>query len=146
MPKNFVLARALTGDPSDSIDGIKGVGLKTSLKLFPLINDDKSMFPVDLIDYAKLKITDSKSQSNTKYHKILSESEKLDRNYKIMQLRDPLVSSSGITKMIDILSKSTKANIPKVRQMFIMDQMWSQIKNFEDWVLQFIPLQSKEKE
>ena len=140
-PKNFVLARTLTGDPSDSIDGVKGIGLKTSIKLFPMINDNSTLFPIDILDYAKKQ--DSKIK---KYQTVISEHEKVERNYKIMQLRDPLVSASDVTKMISVLEKNVRANIPKMRQMFIMDSMWSQIKNFDDWVLQFIPLQTKEKE
>jgi len=139
MPKNFVLARTLTGDPSDSIDGIKGIGLKTSIKLFPMINEDRRLFPKDILDHAEKQDTKSK-----KYQKIINEREKVERNYKIMQLRDPLVSSSDVTKMITVLEKNTHSNIPKMRQMFIMDSMWSQIKNFDDWVLNFVPLRTKE--
>ena len=106
-----------------------------------MINDNSTLFPIDILDYAKKQ--DSKIK---KYQKVISEHEKVERNYKIMQLRDPLVSASDVTKMISVLEKNARANIPKMRQMFIMDSMWSQIKNFDDWVLQFIPLRTKEKE
>lgn len=138
-PKNFVLARTLTGDPSDSIDGIKGIGLKTSIKLFPMINEDRKLFPIDILNHAK-----EQDSTGKKYQKIINEYEKVETNYKIMQLRDPLISSADVTKIIDILQKNTYSNIPKMRQMFIMDQMWSQIKNFDDWVLNFVPLKAKE--
>jgi 5'-3' exonuclease len=41
-PKNFALARAMAGDPSDNLAGIKGAGLKTIAKRFPyLIRDNE---------------------------------------------------------------------------------------------------------
>ena len=60
-----------------------------------------------------------------------------------MQLRDPLISTSQVATMIDILGQKSKMNTPKVRSMFIADQLWSQIKNFDDWILNFIPLKEK---
>ena len=138
-PKNFVLARALDGDKSDDIEGISGIGLKTAIKLFPLLNEDTKLFPVDIVNYAK-NIGDKGSQ---RYKKVIEEYPKVEINYKVMQLRDPLISSSQIASMIDILDQKSQINIPKVRSMFVADQLWSQIKNFDDWILNFVPLKEK---
>ena len=139
MPKNFVLARALDGDKSDDVTGINGIGLKTAIKMFPILNDDVRLFPVDLIEYAQ----NIGINKNKRYQKIIDESSKVEINYKIMQLRDPLISSPQIAKMIDILGHKANISVPKVRSMFIADQLWSQIKNFDDWVLNFVPLKEK---
>ena len=41
-PNNFALARAIEGDKSDNLPGVKGAGLKTIAKRFPyLIREDE---------------------------------------------------------------------------------------------------------
>ena len=81
-PKNFVLARALDGDKSDDIEGIKGVGLRTAIKLFPNLNDNETLFPVDIINYAEKNVKES--NSSIKYKHIIEEASTVDTNYKIM--------------------------------------------------------------
>ncbi len=45
-PNNFCLARALSGDKSDNIDGIDGIGLPTVAKRFPILAEEK-IYTVD---------------------------------------------------------------------------------------------------
>ena len=83
-PKNFALARAMAGDASDNLPGIKGAGLKTIAKRFPyLIRQDEYTCSDIVRDCAmqgkKLKI-----------HENIERNEKLIKdNYKIMQLYYP---------------------------------------------------------
>ena len=83
-PKNFALARAMAGDASDNLPGIRGAGLKTIAKRFPyLIRQDEYTCSDIVRDCAmqgkKLKI-----------HENIERNEKLIRdNYKIMQLYYP---------------------------------------------------------
>ena len=53
-PGNFVFFRALDGDNSDNISGIKGFGLKTVIKAFPMISESKKTNPQELYNYAQL--------------------------------------------------------------------------------------------
>ena len=41
-PTNFALARAIVGDKSDNLDGIKGVGLPTIAKRLPFLAEEKT--------------------------------------------------------------------------------------------------------
>ena len=83
-PNNFALARAMAGDASDNLPGIKGAGLKTIAKRFPyLIRQDEYTCSDIVRDCAmqgkKLKI-----------HENIERNEKLIKdNYKIMQLYYP---------------------------------------------------------
>ena len=83
-PKNFALARAMAGDASDNLPGIRGAGLKTIAKRFPyLIREDEYEVSDIIRDCAmqgkKLKI-----------HENIERNEKLIKdNYKIMQLYYP---------------------------------------------------------
>ena len=50
--KNYLLYRAITGDKSDNIEGIKGVGLKSLIKYFPMLTEDREVSVDEIIDYA----------------------------------------------------------------------------------------------
>jgi len=98
-PKNFALARAIAGDPSDNLPGIKGAGLKTIAKRFPyLVREDEYEVSDIIRDCAmqgkKLKI----HQNIEKEEKLLKE------NYKIMQLYYPNIRPMNrelITKAVN---------------------------------------------
>jgi len=83
-PKNFALARAIVGDKSDNLPGVRGAGLKTVAKRFPyLIRED--IYEVSDI------IRDCAMQGKKmKIHENIARSEQLLKdNYKIMQLYYP---------------------------------------------------------
>lgn len=83
-PKNFALARAIVGDKSDNLPGVKGAGLKTVAKRFPyLIRED--VYEVSDI------IRDCAMQGKKmKIHENIANSEQLLKdNYRIMQLYSP---------------------------------------------------------
>tara|TARA_R100000388_G_C7241934_1_gene162041 strand:- start:1725 stop:2675 length:951 start_codon:yes stop_codon:yes gene_type:complete len=83
-PNNFALARAIEGDKSDNLPGVKGAGLKTIAKRFPyLVREDEYVVSDIIRDCAmqgkKLKI-----------HENIESNEKLIKdNYAIMQLQHP---------------------------------------------------------
>jgi 5'-3' exonuclease len=83
-PKNFALARAMAGDPSDNLPGIKGAGLKTIAKRFPyLIREDE----YEVGDIVRDCVMVGKK---LKIHENIQKDEQLIKeNYKIMQLQYP---------------------------------------------------------
>ena len=83
-PKNFALARAMAGDKSDNLPGIKGAGLKTIAKRFPwLVRED--VYEVgDIIRECAM------TGKKLKIHQNIEQNEKLIKeNYQIMQLYFP---------------------------------------------------------
>jgi DNA polymerase-1 len=68
-PNNFALARAIAGDASDNLKGIKGAGLKTISKRFSFMIEENDYLIEDIINTAKqLK---SRFWSTREYLKIL---------------------------------------------------------------------------
>ena len=51
-PHNFVTAKAVCGDPSDCVPGVRGAGFKTLVKRFPALGTDADVSVQDLIDMA----------------------------------------------------------------------------------------------
>lgn len=83
-PKNFALARAIEGDKSDNLPGIRGAGLKTIAKRFPyLIREDEYVVADIIRDCAMVG-------KKLKIHENIQNNEKLIKdNYAIMQLQFP---------------------------------------------------------
>tara|TARA_R110000824_G_scaffold125314_3_gene284346 strand:- start:46 stop:1026 length:981 start_codon:yes stop_codon:yes gene_type:complete len=88
-PRNMALARAMAGDASDNLPGIKGAGLKTIQKRLPFLGDDRDYTIPEVLDYC----IDSAKGSRVKFYDTVIESKKLvEHNYKMMQLYSPQMS------------------------------------------------------
>ena len=83
-PKNFALARAIAGDKSDNLPGIKGAGLKTIAKRFPYLIREDTYEVGDIIRDCAMQ------GKKMKIHQNIESNEKLIKeNFKIMQLYYP---------------------------------------------------------
>lgn len=86
-PKNFALARAMVGDSSDNLPGVKGVGLPSVAKRFPFLKEDKEYEVSDIKEYCE------KVESKLKLYENVQESlDVVNFNLKMMSLNPPSVS------------------------------------------------------
>jgi 5'-3' exonuclease len=103
-PNNWLFYRAISGDKSDNINGIKGIGPKTLLKLFSL-NDGEMIFSHEDIDAFYESRGDIKEPTKQKRIVELYENKStIERNWKLMNLKEPLMSSlntSNLTSAIE---------------------------------------------
>jgi DNA polymerase-1 len=86
-PNNFAMARAIDGDKSDNIDGVKGVGLKTLVKYIPELSGSET---IDLDNI--FQICESRLEKSKIFSSILKEKNKVELNYGLMQLYSPNIS------------------------------------------------------
>jgi len=116
-PNNFCLARALSGDKSDNIEGIEGIGLPTVAKRFPMLKEEKSYTIDELLDVCKSTESEIKAYSN-----ILENSERVRDNYKIMQLGVPNFSVQDSERVNFALENSECTfNKLEITKMMIQD-------------------------
>ncbi len=93
-PTNFALARALVGDNSDNIKGIRGVGLKTVAKRFSFLSEGRDHSVQDLIKYSRENLKASKV-----YEKVAASEDLIKENYDLMQLYVTNISDQGKQKL-----------------------------------------------
>lgn len=84
-PKNMALARAIEGDMGDNLSGVKGVGRKTILKIFPEFSKEE-FITVDKL----FELCEERSEARPS-KLILADKEVVQQNYEVMQLYMPLV-------------------------------------------------------
>ena len=93
-PTNFALARAVAGDKSDNLPGVKGVGLATIAKRMPFFAEEDSVTLPQLVEFCE------NNNTGLKKLELIAESKDLiAENYKIMQLYSPSISIDGKNKI-----------------------------------------------
>lgn len=133
LPENYNIVKALNGDASDNLPGVKGVGVKTLIKLFPSLQTDPDYSLDRLFDECS-KLIESKKVCA----KILADWHHVETNFKLMNLRETILSDSEKETIFEII----KEPVPKLRvgpflHMLEEDQIESLSKDPEGWVSEF---------
>ena len=119
---NFAVYRAIDGDKSDNIDGVRGWGLKTIQKKLPLLLEDKILTIDDIIEEDE---------------KLKESEELLKRNYSLMQLDEVDISASAKTKIMDkVREPINKLNKMQFQKRFIEDRLFASLPNMDSWMVQ----------
>lgn len=96
-PNNFCLAKAIVGDKSDNIEGVKGIGFKFLSKYFPEFKEEKDLLLSDIIEKCNKKINENTKIQ--KYGKIIGDSDIIKRNIKLMILDTGCLTNDQISKV-----------------------------------------------
>ena len=128
-PKNFILHKTLLGDNSDNIKGIKGLGEKGLYKKFPeLMERDMNLEDIFAICESKLK-------KHVIYARVLQNMDEMEKNYKIMDLDNPMISKKEEKYLDKIVNSTTSPYLPdQFVAMYNQDKLGGMIRNVEFWV------------
>jgi DNA polymerase-1 len=154
--QNVLICKVFTGDKSDNIDGIEGLGEKTLIKYFPELQE-KSCTIEEILDNARNipQTKPIKSLSNILTGKsksgILGE-DFYNINRKIVDLSNPLITDEGKELVEQIYQDTidpTDRGYKNLMRMMVQDGMFKFLpKNDEAWVnflKPFMKLIRKEK-
>jgi len=116
-PRNFAWARAITGDKSDNLEGVKGLGLATVAKRFSFLSENKDYGLNDIMTHAKNNNSKIKA-----YQNVLDSEEIIALNYEIMQLYTSTISPQGVNKLkYAIKNDGVILNRSEIRKMLLKD-------------------------
>jgi 5'-3' exonuclease len=153
---NVLLCKILTGDSSDNISGIEGLGEKTLVKLFPdmlvkpcTINEIRVNAGI-IVQEKKSKVLENILTGKTK-NGIIGE-EFYTTNEKIVNLSNPLITDDGKELVDQIITDTidpTDRGYKNLMRMMMEDGLFKYLpKNDEAWVnflRPFMKLTRKEK-
>ena len=100
-PTNFALARAIVGDKSDNLEGVKGIGLPTIAKRLPFLAEEKTYTIDEVTEYCANAGSTLKA-----YQNIIEEESVIRENYKLMQLYIPSMSIQNKQKTKHIIENT----------------------------------------
>lgn len=116
-PVNFALARAIAGDPSDNLSGVKGAGLKTISKRFPFMCEERDYLIEDIV-----KACEQEEKKLVIHNRILENVSLIQKNYRLMQLYSPSLSPTVKSKINYILENADiEFNLTEIRKMMLED-------------------------
>ena len=129
LTENFILYKTLLGDNSDKIAGVKGLGIKGLLKKFPELSTN--ILSLDDI----FSIAESKYKEHVIYSRIAFERDRLEQNYKIMNLKKPLLDDNDKEFLTEFAEDDTLVlNTEAFLRFYHDDGLGHLIKNVEFWV------------
>ena len=135
-PYNYALLKAIVGDKSDNITGVKGIGEKTARKDIHLLWSTHEEFDID--DLFKWLLT----RKEKKYQKYLDNEDLIRLNYKIVQLLELEISLASIDSLRNsYISETPKFNSYQFRINLLSEDISP--TNLDNWMASFSILQDK---
>lgn len=144
IPKNYLIMKALLGDTSDNLSGVKGVGAKTLLKEFPGLLTNPNMKLQDIYDICEEKLQEKKPKKI--FAIIVYDWEKVKTNYILMNLQEVRLGDYEINHILDKVKEPTPSlQSIAFLNMLDTDQIDGLNKNVEGWLQLFYPLATYKK-
>lgn len=132
LPENYLIVKALSGDNSDNLRGVKGAGVKTLSRMFP----ELSKKPVNL-DYI-YNLCEENIDKRKIFARIIHDWDIVQRNYNLMNLLTPRLSDDEKIHIIEELKKPvSKLNTGAFLHHLDQDGIEGITKNTDAWLEQF---------
>ena len=136
LPQNYNIVKALLGDNSDNLPGVKGLGIKTILSEWKSFTYDTNASLQDVWDHCETQLDGDKPKKV--FAKIIHNWEKVLTNYQLMDLHNTALNDGEI----DIVEDSLKQPIPALQTGAFLhhldqDKIEGITKNTESWLENF---------
>jgi DNA polymerase-1 len=127
IPQNLVFYRVLTGDKSDNIVGVRGVGDKTIESKMSFLNNGELELDEFITECSKVEEKLSK--------KLMDNIDVIRINFELMQLRNPEISSSITSNIRTIMDNGThQLDMIQFKKMFMTDKLYTAFADVDSWL------------
>ena len=136
LPENYNIVKALLGDNSDNLPGVKGLGIKTLIKEFPKLHKDPNCNLQYIYDTCADKLEEDKVKKI--FPKIITQWDRVETNYTLMDLNVTDLDE----KEKNVVMEAIKGPIPDLQtgaflHMLDQDKIEGITKNTEGWLENF---------
>ena len=136
LPQNYNIVKALLGDNSDNIPGVKGLGIKTILSEWKSFTYDKNASLQDIYDHCETQLDQEKPKKI--FAKILHNWNRVMTNFELMDLHHSTLDEKEVKYVEDIF----KSDIPSLQtgvflSLLDQDKIEGITKNTEGWLENF---------
>ena len=136
LPQNYNLVKALLGDSSDNLPGVKGLGIKTILSEWKSFTYDPNASLQDVWDHCETQMELEKPKKI--FAKILHSFDKVVDNFAMMDLHQTQLDESEIDYVTEIM----KSPIPDLQtgaflHLLDQDKIEGITKNTDTWLENF---------
>lgn len=132
LPQNYNVVKALLGDNSDNLQGVKGLGIKTIVSEFP-----KLLTEVTNLDYV-FKVAEEKLEGKKIFSKIIHNWDRVETNFELMNLHTTSLDEKEKEYVNSILKTATPdLQTGAFLHMLDKDKIEGITKNTEAWLENF---------
>ena len=136
LPQNYNIVKALLGDNSDNLPGVKGLGIKTIMSEWKSFSYDPLASLNDIWDHCETQMEEDKPKKI--FAKIIHNWDRVMKNYELMNLHESVLDVSEKNTILDII----KSPIPDLQtgaflRLLEQDKIEGVTKNTEGWLENF---------
>ena len=136
LPENYNIVKALLGDNSDNLPGVKGLGIKTIMAEWKSFAYDPLASLQDIWDHCETQLEQKKPKKI--FAKILHEWDKVMTNYELMNLHESVLDKREKDHILEVI----KSPIPDLQtgaflHLLDQDKIEGVTKNTEGWLDNF---------
>jgi DNA polymerase-1 len=136
LPQNYNIVKALLGDNSDNLPGVKGLGIKTIMSEWKSFSYDPLASLNDIWDHCETQMEGDKPKKI--FAKIIHNWDRVMKNYELMNLHESVLDISEKNTILDII----KSPIPDLQtgaflRLLEQDKIEGVTKNTEGWLENF---------
>lgn len=126
-PNNFLTQKILLGDTSDNVPGVKGLGLKTLLKMYPQLSGDADISLEELLEYSQNK--------QGRYGNVINFTHQLTINRLLMDLSNPNIPEQDIQTIKEVLDNpNDHLDMMNFLKLYNEDTLGNSIPNTQMWL------------
>jgi DNA polymerase-1 len=130
-PTNYLIAKAITGDTSDNLMGVRGVGMKSLVKQFPELLST----PNKNLEYVYQICEDNLTKSKKLYANIIYDWDKILKNYELMDIGNPRLTLEEKSIILqEIEHPNTQLHVNTFIRFLENDRIESIANNIDGWL------------